>query len=145
MTELSEKDQKWLDDLSQEIELGDHYYNMIDTHTVRDYLIQKDAEHKAEIEKLKAHVEYLVDVVDEVSTATNANMLPQEVLDLAANAIASVPQQSLAQHDKQVKIEVLFSLINSMPKTGHGGEIMTVRHWALKLIEKYESELKEQE
>lgn len=101
MTELGEKDQEWL--FENESDPEDSFYCARDYDGVKQKLLEK----QAEIDALKAHVEHLVDVVDEVSTATNANMLPQEVLDLAANAIASVPQQSLAQHDKQVKIDTL--------------------------------------
>lgn len=71
-----------------------------------ELLTQKDAEHKAEIEKLKAHVNNLNYAME--SIIDEGNFFDFEDMN---NILEMSPQQSLSEHDKQVKVEVLETLV----------------------------------
>ena len=87
MTKLSEKDQEWL------VGATSNALCVVFPFDVKNYLIQKDAEHKAEI-----------DALEEVICHLSKSILGRD------DDILSLKGQ-LAQHDKQVKIDVLERLV----------------------------------
>lgn len=91
MGKLSEKDQEWLDDIATD---SAHLFcTAVEADNVRMYLIQKDAEHKAEIDALKA--EHYKSICD---WRKSFDRMHQRAMH---------SEQSLAQHDKQVKIDTI--------------------------------------
>jgi hypothetical protein len=130
MTKLSEKDQEWFDK---------HDHGAFYRDDVEDYLIQKDAEHKAEIEKLKQNNTHsglrvinqkqaleidklkakcndlILDIEEGVrvlnliyESGADLGCLEETAHDfLVKRKFCSIPKQSLAEHDKQVKIDAL--------------------------------------
>ena len=83
MTKLSKKDQDWFDRAT------DNALHVIAPCDAKSYLIQKDAEHKAEIDELNSQIDFKI----------------KECMELAQ--ACSRYKQSLAQHDKQAEIEKL--------------------------------------
>ncbi len=133
MTELSEKDQGWVDLVK---EYTNEFGDVIEVRLITELLIQKDAEHKAEICKLEKENADLKAVLNEVLRIAQYPPMDRSII----NVIGKERGYELAQHDKQVKIEALLELIDSIPETGHGGETMTVRHWASRLVNQIKEE-----
>lgn len=98
MTELSEKDLNAIAEHVEEMtELdGIDNYDVVKAYYVERLLIQKDAEHKAEIEKLKG------------LHRKSVTMWRDAFEKMHQRAMRS--EQSLAQHDKQVKIDIVGQL-----------------------------------
>ncbi len=145
MTELSEKDLNAIAEHVEEMtELdGIDNYDVVKAYHVENLLIQKDVEHKAEIEKLKElhresvakwrdafekmHQRAMKSESDNTYAELKANQeklvwITREEMKGYSDTQQALMGQSLAQHDKQVKVEVLDRLL-------HWGAEQTYNNW----------------
>ena len=112
LSELSEKDQDWFDR---------HDHGAFYRDDVEELLIQKDAEHKAEIAELKEqlanHNRLRVFVEKHIENYEGVASMQAAILVLKRGLDAS--KTSLSQHDKQVTRNALLDFSVYMRYQGH--------------------------